>query len=211
MIQDAKRSIAYLCPHCRQSIVVERDLFSLAASPTRIPCPCGRSELEIEFLPQRVRLRVPCLFCGREHQVTCSSHAFIKEKAMAFSCAMSGMDCCYVGEEAPVYAATRRLEQTVDKLYEEEERGAFLDELVMHEVLSELREIAGRNGISCACGSRRYAITVRGGAVDLVCQDCGGKLRIGAATDEDLDQLCCRYTLTIPGRPAADRGSGAKP
>ena len=31
-------------------------------------------------------------------------------------------------------------------------------------------------------------------------QDCGAKLRIGAATDEDLDRLCCRMTLTIPGR-----------
>ena len=200
MIQDAKRSIAYLCPHCRQSIVAERDLFSLAASPTRIPCPCGRSELEIEFLPQRVRLRVPCLFCGREHQVTCSSHAFIKEKAMAFSCAMSGMDCCYVGEEAPVYAATRRLEQTVDKLYEEEERGAFLDELVMHEVLSELKDIAARDGISCACGSKGCSLDIHGGAVDLICPACGGRLRVPAATDNDLDRLCCQYTLTIPGK-----------
>ena len=31
-------------------------------------------------------------------------------------------------------------------------------------------------------------------------QDCGAKLRIGAATDEDLDRLCCRMTLQIPGR-----------
>ena len=31
-------------------------------------------------------------------------------------------------------------------------------------------------------------------------QDCGAKLRIGAATDEDLDRLCCRMTLQIPGK-----------
>lgn len=200
MIQDAKRSIAYLCPHCRQSIVVERDLFSLAASPTRIPCPCGHSELEIEFLPQRVRLRVPCLFCGREHQVTCSSHAFIKEKAMAFSCAMSGMDCCYVGEEAPVYAATRRLEQTVDKLYEEEERGAFLDELVMHEVLSELKDIAQRDGISCTCGSHQWEFQVNYSSIDLKCRGCGAQMRIPAATADDIDSICSKMTLVIRGK-----------
>ena len=200
MIQDAKRSIAYLCPHCRQSIVAERDLFSLAASPTRISCPCGRSELEIEFLPQRVRLRVPCLFCGREHQVTCSSHAFIKEKAMAFSCAMSGMDCCYVGEEAPVYAATRRLEQTVDKLYEEEERGAFLDELVMHEVLSELKDIAQRDGISCTCGSHQWEFQVNYSSIDLKCRGCGAQMRIPAATADDIDSICSKMTLVIRGK-----------
>ena len=73
-------------------------------------------------------------------------------------------------------------------------------------MLSELKEIAGRGGISCACGSRRYSMDVRPGAVDLVCRDCGAKLRLPAVTDEDLDQLCCRYTLTIPGKPLAEEG-----
>ena len=87
-------------------MIVEKDVFALAASPTRIQCPCGHSELDVEFLPQRVRLKVPCLYCGREHLVSCSSHAFLREKALAFSCAQSGLDCCYVGEEGPVFAAS---------------------------------------------------------------------------------------------------------
>ena len=71
----------------------------------------------------------------------------------------------------------------------------------MYEVLSELKEIAARpRGITCACGSERYRMQVRPAAVDLICEDCGAKLRIGAATDEDLDRLCCRMTLQIPGR-----------
>lgn len=203
MVQDAKRSIAYLCPHCRQSIVVERDLFSLAASPTKIKCPCGHSALEIEFLPQRVQLRVPCLFCGREHQVSCSSHAFIKEKAMAFSCAISGLDCCYVGEQAPVYAATARLEQTADKLFreeEEEEQSPFLDEIAMHEVLSELRDIAQRDGISCSCGSHQWDFQVNYSSIDLKCRDCGAQMRIPAATADDIDSICSKMTLVIRGR-----------
>ena len=59
MVQDTKRYLAYICPHCRQSVIVERDLFSLAASTAHIKCPCGKSELTVEFLPSRVRLRVP--------------------------------------------------------------------------------------------------------------------------------------------------------
>ena len=58
MVQDAKRFLAYICPHCRQSVIVERDLFSLAAAPARIKCPCGKSELRVEFLPNRVELTV---------------------------------------------------------------------------------------------------------------------------------------------------------
>ena len=30
-------------------------------------------------------------------------------------------------------------------------------------------------------------------------QQCGGRLRVPAATDDDLDRLCCQYTLTIKG------------
>ena len=200
MVQETKRFLSYICPHCAQSVIVERDLFSLAAAPAHIKCPCGKSELLVEFKPNRVQLTVPCLFCGREHQVTCSSHAFIKEKAMAFSCAMSGMDCCYVGEEAPVYAATRRLEQTVDKLYEEEERGAFLDELVMHEVLSELKDIAQRDGISCTCGSHQWEFQVNYSSIDLKCRGCGAQMRIPAATADDIDSICSKMTLVIRGK-----------
>ena len=202
MVQDTKRFIAYICPHCRQSVIVEKDLFSLAASTAHIQCPSGKSEVTVDFLPNRVQMKVPCLFCGREHTVSCSSRAFIREKALAFSCAASGLDCCYVGEEGPVYAATARLEQAVDKLTEEagEERGAFLDEIVMHEVLSEIRDIAARGGISCACGSKDWTFQVNYSSVDLICAQCGAQMRIPAATADDIDDICCKHTILIRGK-----------
>ena len=201
MVQETKRFLSYICPHCRQSVIVERDLFSLAASTAHIKCPCGRSELTVEFLPNRVQLTVPCLFCGRDHTVSCSAHAFVREKALAFSCAASGPDCCYVGEEGPVYAATARLEQAVDKLEEESARqGAFLDEIVMHEVLSEIRDIAARGGISCACGSREWTFRVNYSSVDLICKQCGAEMRIPAATADDIDDICCKQTIVIRGK-----------
>lgn len=202
MVQDTKRFIAYICPHCRQSVIVEKDLFSLAASTAHIQCPCGKSEVTVDFLPNRVQMKVHCLFCGREHTVSCSSRAFIREKALAFSCAASGLDCCYVGEEGPVYAATARLEQAVDKLTEEagEERGAFLDEIVMHEVLSEIRDIAARGGISCACGSKDWTFQVNYSSVDLICAQCGAQMRIPAATADDIDDICCKHTILIRGK-----------
>lgn len=73
--------------------------------------------------------------------------------------------------------------------------------MIMYEVLSELRDIAARpGGISCACGSSRYGMEIRRSAVDLICRDCGAKLRVPAVSDEDLDSLCCHMRLVIPGR-----------
>ena len=201
MVQETKRFLSYICPRCMQSVIVERDLFSLAAAPAHIKCPCGKSEMGVEFLPDRVKLTVPCLFCGREHSVFCSSRAFIREKALAFSCAASGLDCCYVGEEGPVYSATARLEQAVDKLGEDAaEHGAFLDGIVMEEILSELKDIAARGGVSCSCGSKSWGFNVNFSSVDLICQECGGKYRVPAATVDDIDDLCCKTSILIRGK-----------
>ena len=108
-------------------------------------------------------------------------------------------DSCYIGRPDQVQSALRELELTVEKGKSQGEE-VFADSVIMYEVLSELKDIAARGGISCACGSRDHAVEIHGTAVDLVCRSCGGRLRLPAATDEDLDRLCCQYTLTIPGR-----------
>ena len=57
-----------------------------------------------------------------------------------------------------------------------------------------IREMAF-GGWVCGCG-----MEIRRSAVDLVCRACGAKLRIPAATDRDLDDLCCHMKLVIPGK-----------
>jgi len=201
MLQEASRTLSYICPACRQPVVIERSIFQLFAAPNRLSCPCGHSALGIEMRGERIKLTVPCLFCEKDHRVICSAHAFLHEKTLAFSCSASGLDCCYVGEEGPVFAATRRLEETLDKLETEAGRqGAFLDEIVMHEVLSELRDIAQRGGISCECGCSEWSMRLKYSAVELVCARCGAALRIPAAVADDIDSICCRETLLIGGK-----------
>ena len=200
MLEDAKRSIAFICPVCRQPVILERSAFQLAASGSRLPCPCGKSGIDVELMGSQVRLRVPCLFCEREHTVTCSTSAFLHEKALAFSCAASGLDCCYVGEEEPVFAAMKRLEETADQLEAEAgESGIFLNEMVMEEILEELRDIGSRGGISCTCGCREFRMQINYSSVELFCARCDGALRIPAATMSDIEDLCCKPTLTIRG------------
>lgn len=198
MVEEAKRTIAYLCPECRQTVAIERTVFQLAAAPAQLPCPCGKSAVRTEMMGEQIRLTVPCLFCGREHTVICPTEAFLQEKCLAFSCAASGLACCFVGEEDAVLAAARRLEETLDKVADEkEERGSFLDEIIMHEVLSELKDIAQRGGISCTCGSKGWNLQVNYSSVDIICAQCGSVLRLPAATADDLEDICCKHTLTI--------------
>ena len=181
---EETRSFGYVCPKCGKAVVARRSKFALSAAAVRMECPkCGESALEVQTDGVRFRLWVPCGLCGGVHQAECSAQELLEGRGIALACPETKQLCCYAGEESQVMARTEELAIRVDK-----------------EVLSELKDMAGRGGVRCACGSRDYGIRIHRDAVDLTCRACGGKLRLPAATDEDLDRLCCRMTLEIPGR-----------
>ena len=196
------RSFAYICPECRQTVIAQRSAFSLAAGDCQIPCPCGKSTLRVENMGSMYHLSVPCVACGRNHEVSCPQEALLRRKAVALTCKSTGFDSCVVGEEAAVFEAAKRMEESADALPENTENGkeGFLNPLVMQEVLSEVREIASRDGISCTCGSKRWSLDLRYASIVLRCADCGGVLKIPAAADVDIENICCQYTLSIKGK-----------
>ena len=196
------RTLGYLCPKCGAPVMGARSVFALEASDAEIECPCGGSVLHTRYDGQNFRLLVPCGVCGETHEAVCPPERML-HGATALSCPDSGQFCCFVGDEGTVEHHLREAGIAISKEKAQENSGeaeAFTDNVIMYEVLSELKDIAARGGIACACGSREYTMQVRRGAVDLTCAKCGGRLRLPAATDSDLDDLCCRMTLTIPGR-----------
>ncbi|MDE7004541.1 MAG: hypothetical protein K2P08_08905 [Oscillospiraceae bacterium] len=200
---DQPRTIGYICPVCGNAVIAQRTAFQLAAGDSALPCPCGKSELSFRQLGDRCEITVPCLFCARDHRAVCANDALLRKDLLALSCPASGLGCCYVGQEGQVFRAMEKLEAAVDKLRLDDQtdsRGAFLNETVMGEVLGELRDIAARGGVRCACGSTDCGVKVGYSAVDLVCAQCGAVLRLSAAGPDDLDSLCARDTLTIPGK-----------
>lgn len=195
---EQKRAFGYICPACGESVYAERTEFALNAAAVAVVCNCGKNELTAETDGTTFRITVPCGVCGEEHRAEVSAQQVLHGEGVGLACPQTKQLCCYIGDVYRVEAALRELETTVQKSKNSEEN-TFVDSVIMYEVLSELRDIMARDGISCTCGAKGCAVEVHGTAVDLVCNDCGGRLRIGAATDEDLDRLCCNYTLTIKG------------
>lgn len=200
-MKEATRTIGYLCPECHRRVIQQRSIFALSASGAVVSCECGKSSLEIEAAENKFRLSVPCGICGGEHLAECSAEKLISGRGIGLACPETKQLCCFIGEDYAVESAIEQLCLTAAK-----ERGmendpaAFADSVIMYEVLSELKEIAARpDGITCACGSSDYGMEIRSTYVDLSCKHCGAKLRIPAATDEDLDRLCCRMKLQIRG------------
>lgn len=198
-MDEKTRAIGYLCPECGKPVYAERTAFAMRAAAAGVVCGCGRSELTAEPVGDHYRVTTPCGVCGGEHRAEVPAERVLEGTGVALACPESRQLCCYIGEPRRVESSLRELEIAVEKKNGEGE-GAFLDDVIMYEVLSELKEIAARGGISCTCGAKGCAMEIHGAAVELVCPGCGGRLRVSAATDEDLDQLCCQYTLTIRGQ-----------
>ncbi|MDF2838887.1 MAG: hypothetical protein K0S60_590, partial [Evtepia sp.] len=90
--------------------------------------------------------------------------------------------------------------ETVDVLEAEAAADCmFLNDVVMEEILAELRDIGQRDGISCTCGSKEWSLKVNYSSVEVICAKCGGGLKIPATTLSDIDDLCCKPVLTIRG------------
>ena len=197
------RTFGYICPQCGRMVMGTRSVFALAASDAEIVCECGKSVLHTRYDGQTYQLTVPCGFCGGTHTAHCPPERML-QGGTALGCSDTKQFCCFIGEEGIVEKNLRELSILVQKEKQQQEKEGeetFLDNVIMYEVLSELKEIAARpQGITCGCGSGRYAMEIRRSAVDLVCKDCGAKLRVNAATDRDLDDLCCNMRLVIPGK-----------
>ena len=202
-MREEMRTFGYLCPKCGKMVMGSRSTFALAASDAEIVCQCGESVLHTKYDGQSYQLRVPCGICGETHTALCPPERML-QGATALGCSQTKQFCCYIGDEGIVEKNLRELQILVQKEQQQkssEGEEAFLDNVIMYEVLSELKDIAARpDGISCACGSKQYGMEIRRSAVDLVCRTCGAKLRISAATDRDLDDLCCHMKLVIPGK-----------
>lgn len=181
-MKEEMRTIGYLCPRCRKPVMQQRSRFALAASGAIVQCECGKSELQIDFDGEKFRISVPCGVCGGEHLAECGADRLLDGEGIGLACPETSELCCFIGEEYAVERALEQLQITAEKQSAQGDAPeAFTDTVIMYEVLSELKEIAARpRGITCACGSERYRMQVRPAAVDLICEDCGAKLRIGA-------------------------------
>lgn len=196
---EKMRAFGYICPECGKRVYGERTEFALQAAAVALVCDCGRSELKAEPDGSTFRVTTPCGVCGGEHRAEVPAASVMEGQGVGLACPETRQLCCYIGEPRRVAAALDDLEETVQKRKEGQSE-TFVDDVIMYEVLSELRDIAARGGISCTCGSKNWTFQVNYSSVDLQCRDCGAQMRIPAATADDLDDICCKTTLLLRGK-----------
>lgn len=143
---EETRSFGYVCPKCGKAVVPARK-FALSAAAVRMECPkCGESALEVQTDGVRFRLWVPCGLCAGYIRRSAALRNCWRAVASPWPARRRSSCAATPGEESQVMARTEELAIRVDK-ERSEQREAFTDNVIMYEVLSELKDMAGRGGV----------------------------------------------------------------
>ena len=148
-MREEMRTFGYLCPKCGKTVMASRSVFALAASNAEVECECGGNALRTEFDGQKYHVYVPCGICGETHTAVCPPERIL-EGATALGCAQTKQFSCFIGEEGIVEKNLRELAILAEKEKHQKDDGeeVFVDNVIMYEVLSELKEIAA---IAASC------------------------------------------------------------
>ena len=139
---EEMRSFGYICPKCGKAVLGSRTKFALSAAAVRIECDCGAEGLEVQTDGSKFRLWVPCGLCGKTHQAEVPADAVFNGRGIGLACPETRQLCCYVGEEQEVRSQMEELAIRAEKEKSGDD-AAFTDNVIMYEVLSELKACGG--------------------------------------------------------------------
>ena len=110
------RIAAYRCPSCGAGVMSAVDLTALTSPSSgagRVRLRCGDPECPSSAMDEppamdvegvagtdgrtKIRMSVPCIFCGHPHIFTVDSSAAASRDCLVFGCPASGIDICFIG------------------------------------------------------------------------------------------------------------------
>ncbi len=216
MVLDTKHTyIAYRCPHCGFSIYGIVGQFSLAGDLLKIKCQCENgSELTVNYTSdKKLRISVPCLFCGQNHNYVVSQNVFFGGELFLLACPYTNMDICFIGPKDQVDEAVSQSEKDLNTLFEEwqissleelragtrQDPDKIITDTQIYDIVRFLvRELEADNAIDCPCHSGSYDFDMSEDGIVVFCPHCGAEYIFPndsvAAAEEFLK--CDHLTLT---------------
>lgn len=217
MILESKQNfVAYRCPGCGYAIYGVVGELPLACEMLKIKCQCGESHMDVTYTQdKKIRLSVPCVFCGKNHQYVVSPKVFFGEEPFLLSCHYTHMDIGFIGSKGQVDEAVERSGEELATLLAqmdvsslEELRSSpdvdpeqiMTDAQVYDIVRFLVKELEADGEIDCPCHAGQYEFNVTDEGVCVFCPVCGAEHIFPAdsvvAAEEFLS--CTHLTLTPP-------------
>ncbi len=190
-------NIAYRCPSCTAVTTGFVGSFSLMSDMLKLKCPCHGSEMTITYTSgnekeKKIRLSVPCLFCGNNHNYMVSQNVFFNSELFLLNCPYTNMDIAFVGNEEKINEETKRSDKELRLLFDEagiesvEEFKACAENVkkksddndnlpdaevydIVRYLVSELKE---DGAIDCPCHSGNYDFEFTEDGIRVFCPEC---------------------------------------
>ena len=182
------RHIAYRCPSCGTAVRGLLGGFAAKADLLKLKCPSGDGELTLTLSPdrERVRISVPCLFCGQSHGHTVSRSIVLGHDPFLLNCPYTNMDICFLGSEAEVDASLDRAEgelggllaemglETMKELQPEDlDPDEVLPDARVYDIIRYVvKELEAEGSIDCPCHGGSYEIAMTDRGILVYCPEC---------------------------------------
>lgn len=228
IVEPKKTTVAFRCPDCGSGVMSAVGMFSLSADRIVLRCSnpdCpsykerkkneaeekdteksdsrSNKELDIVYLKEsadsgKVRLTVPCIFCGKPHTFTLNSSVFFGKDVFVLSCPYSAINICFIGEMNHVKAELARSELELLDMLEENgiedfhdfasEENALPDPEIYEIVSFVINDLDAEGKIYCKCHPKdsdgenveddsesEYDAEITDEGVKVKCRKCGAE------------------------------------
>lgn len=191
--------IAYRCPSCGYIIRGIAGAFGLGAQDMlRLRCSCeGAPEMTIlGSADHRIRLSVPCLLCGKDHQYTLSDTLFYGKDIFHLACPYTDINIGFFGRnEEMLTAAADASTEELNALYEEligkgatpaedeetdraipDGEEPFLGDAQIFDIIRFMvKELEAEGQIHCPCVGGEYDVEMTPRGIRVFCRLCGAE------------------------------------
>ena len=193
ILEHKKTTVAYRCPSCGAVVKSMVGVFALKADMMRLKCPCGESDMTIEYKREgKIKLTVPCFLCPRPHVFTVSENIFFSKELFALPCGNTGIDIAFLGEDKEVNVAVDDSDRMLAELFDEvdfedvschNKENVFDDPQILDIILYVIGDLAEEGKIHCDCnGDGEYEVAMGEDTVIVKCKKCGKSAEIPAGS-----------------------------
>lgn len=172
ILNDLKRSIAFVCPACFKLCEQEVNIFGLS-SGLSLACgsECVPDSVTAVRSGDKLRFTVECPVCCDVHTFYISLHGAVQKELISFACPEHGAaEILFFGRPDLVHekAAALDLDSYIEKLEDDLFIGCIIDE--------RLDFLSGSGGLQCLCGSTDIEIESDYDSFSLFCPACGNQI-----------------------------------
>lgn len=190
ILNEKQNHIAYRCPHCSCAATGFVGTFALSADMLKLKCGCGGSEMTLTYTSdKKIRLSVPCIFCGKNHSYVVSQNVFFGSEPFLLTCPYTNIDICFVGSEKKLQNEIRRSDEQLNKILTDmgissikelgemnvKEPSALPDSEIYDIIRYLVAELKEDGAIDCPCHSGNYDFEATEDGIRIFCRECGAE------------------------------------